>query len=136
MILFGKSGENITFKMIVNTVSDIKCCHIEGENRRQIPPDMGIIPKNTTPLVPDTDSTTKELEITFSFTELQKSDYQKYKITVCNNDGNSTCIVELKPMNTGKKTQISMLLSFKWNLVWAYSSNTAFYNFFLLFLQY
>ncbi|VDI09105.1 Hypothetical predicted protein, partial [Mytilus galloprovincialis] len=104
IIQFGKLGEHMKIKVIAHTISSIECCHIEGENRRQKPPDIEIIHKNTTPLVPDTDITTKELEITFSFTVLQTSDFQKYKITVCNHDGNSSCIVELKPMKTEFET--------------------------------
>lgn len=116
MIQFGKLGENITLKFVVHTVSIIKCCHIEGENRAKRRPNI-IFTKNITHLFHGTDTITKELEITFRFTELQTSDYQKYNITVCNHDGNSSCIVELKPMNTGKNTKISMLSSFKRNLV-------------------
>lgn len=97
--------------MIAHTVSSIECCHIEGENRRKIQPDIEIISKNTTHPFHGTTTIVEELEIAVSFTELQKSDYQKYKITVCNHDGNSSCIVELRPMDTGKHKQICCNLS-------------------------
>ncbi|XP_071150364.1 uncharacterized protein [Mytilus edulis] len=99
IVRFGNLGEDITLKLVVQSVSGITCCHIEGENRAKRRPGI-IIPKNTTHLFHGTNTIVEELEITFSFTELQTSDYQKYNITVCNHDGNSSCIVELQPMNT------------------------------------
>lgn len=97
--------------MIAHTVSSIVCCHIEGENRRQIPPDIEIISNYTTHPFHGTNTIVEELEIAVSFTELETSDFQKYKITVCNHDGNSTCIVELRLMTTGKHKQICCNLS-------------------------
>lgn len=126
LIQFGKLGKHTKLKVVVNTVSSIECCHIEGENRRKIQTDMEIILKNTTHLFNGTNITIEEQEITFSFTSLQRNDYQKYKITLCNLYGNSTCIIELKPITTGRYYSICMLLFFMRNLICSKSCYTAF----------
>lgn len=106
IIQFRNLGEHIDEKVVAHSVSSITCCHIEGENGREIPHDMECIPENKTPFVHDSNLIIQELEIAFSFTAMQKSDYQKYKITLCNHDGNSSCIIELKLRDTGKQHQI------------------------------
>ncbi|XP_063411371.1 uncharacterized protein LOC134694294 [Mytilus trossulus] len=100
IIQFRNLGEHTDEKLVAHSVSSITCCHIEGENGREIPHDMECIPENTTPFVHDSNNIIPELEIAISFTSMQKSDYQKYKITLCNHDGNSSCIMELKLMDT------------------------------------
>ncbi|CAC5377807.1 unnamed protein product [Mytilus coruscus] len=99
-IQFGKLGERAKLQVVVYNVSSIECCHIEGENSVQIRPDIEMSQINTTHLIHGTSITIEGLEIVFSFAVLQKSDYQKYEITLCSHLKNSSLIVELKPMNT------------------------------------
>ncbi|VDI46054.1 Hypothetical predicted protein [Mytilus galloprovincialis] len=96
---YGIEGHQLDVKVKLYSLSNITCQLIESKGDLRMTPSVQINHVNVSAYFHGKNVKVPGLEVMFRFSELSKTDFKEYVVTVCNEFGNSSLTLELLPKN-------------------------------------